>query len=145
MKIAVRKSTGATQRRDQMLNERGRAPALRVAFPEVGLLRIELVFGDRADYETSPQLHTLYPAATAFFRFACPCHDCNGDFDLTAAVAGLLENASSRKRGGASESGTLTCAGVRFQDRPDQRACPVRLTYKLIATPKSRPWEEARA
>ena len=35
------------------------------------------------------QLHTLFPSANAFFRFACPCAECDGEFDLTTTIKTL--------------------------------------------------------
>lgn len=134
MKVAVRKSSSSMPRREQMLNARTRAAALRDIYPELGQLGIELVFEDRSAPKPSPQLRTLYPAAPAFFRFPCPCTDCDGDFDLTAAVAGLMEKSSGRKS--TTASGTLTCAGVRLRDRADNKACTMAVNYKLVASPR---------
>jgi hypothetical protein len=136
MKVAVRKSSSSMPRREQMLNARTRAAALRDIYPELGQLGIELVFDDRIAPKPSPQLRTLYPAAPAFFRFPCPCTDCDGDFDLTAAVAGLVEKSSGRKPTAMSASGTLTCVGVRLRDRADNRVCTMAVTYKLVASPR---------
>ena len=95
MRMAARKSAGVSLlRRDQMLRERMQTPALRQVFPEVGHLRIELSFDDVIAHRPSPQQHTLFPAAAAFFRFVCPCTDCDGDFDLKPAVTALLKNAT---------------------------------------------------
>src|SRR5580693_8139140 len=84
MRIATRKSSKISGRERLML-ERTRSAPLREMFPDVDQLRIELVFDDASAFIPSPQLHTLYPAAAAFFRFACPCADCDGDFDLSGA------------------------------------------------------------
>jgi len=136
MRVAVRKSTsGATPRRERMLNERTRAPALRSLYPDLGQLEIELVFDDFGAPTPSPQLRTLYPAAPAFFRFPCPCTDCDGDFDLSAAVAALVEKSSKRKPISGSASGTLTCLGVRLRDRADNKSCTMGVSYKLVALP----------
>jgi hypothetical protein len=140
MKVAVRKAaSGAMPRRERMLSERTRAPALRDIYPDLGQLAIELVFDDRlAPTPTpSPQLRTLYPAAPAFFRFPCPCTDCDGDFDLTAPVAALVEKSGKRKPVSGSGTGTLTCAGVRLRDRAENRSCSMEATYKLVALPPS--------
>jgi hypothetical protein len=133
MKVAVRKSSSSMPRREQMLNARTRAAALRDIYPDLGQLGIELVFDDHIAPKPSPQLRTLYPAAPAFFRFPCPCTDCDGDFDLTTAVAGLMEKSSVRK---LTTGGTLTCAGVRLRDRADNKACTMTVTYKLVASPR---------
>jgi hypothetical protein len=138
MRVALRKSVNpAVLRREQMLAQRARAAALRRAYPDVGQLRIELTFKDLSDHTPSPQLHTLYPAAPAFFRFVCPCADCDGDFDLTAAVTNLLEAVPGRKRTAASVSGQMSCQGIRLRDRVGSKACSMELNYKLVSAPRS--------
>jgi hypothetical protein len=135
MRVAVRKAAnGPMARRERMLSERTRAPALRDIYPDLGQLGIELVFDDRTAPTTpSPQLRTLYPAAPGFFRFPCPCTDCDGDFDLTTAVAALVEKSSKRKP--MSATGTLTCQGVRLRDRADNKSCTMEAAYKLVGLP----------
>ena len=67
--MAARKNPGVSLlRRDQMLRERMQSPALRQVFPEVGHLRIELVFDDLNAHRPSPQQHTLFPAAAPMRR-----------------------------------------------------------------------------
>jgi len=137
--MAARKSAGVSLlRRDQMLRQRMQTPALRQVFPEVGHLRIELSFDDVIAHRPSPQQHTLFPAAAAFFRFVCPCTDCDGDFDLKPAVTALLKNATWRKHDSITASGKLSCDGVRIRDRgTEHKACSIQLNYKLIATPSA--------
>lgn len=132
MRITARKSTKITGR-ERLLNERTRCAPLREVFPNVDQLRIELVFNDASAFIPSPQFHTLYPAASAFFRFACPCADCDGDFDLTGAVAALLENSTGRRRIDASSSGGMECRGVRLRDMAGQKNCPMQLSFRLIS------------
>jgi hypothetical protein len=135
MKIAVRKSVNpAAQRREMMLSERNRSAALRRAYPDVAQLRIELIFSDQSDHIPSPQRHILYPAAPAFFRFACPCADCDSDFDLMPVVAKLLDGAPGRKRA-ATVSGQMSCNGVRLRDRAGSNACSMQLKFQLVAAP----------
>lgn len=135
MKVALRKSGNpAAQRREQMLSERNRSAALRRAYPDVAQLRIELTFSDMSDYTPSPQRHTLYPPAPAFFRFACPCADCDADFDLMPVVAKLLDGASGRKRA-ATVSGQMSCHGVRLRDRVGSKECSMQLKFQLVAAP----------
>jgi hypothetical protein len=135
MKIAVRKTVNAAaQRREQMLSERNRSAALRRVYPEVAQLRIELVFSDLGDHTPSPQRHILYPAAPAFFRFACPCADCDADFDLMPVVAKLLDGAAGRKRA-ATVSGQMSCHGVRLRDRAGSNECSMQLKFQLLAAP----------
>ena len=133
MRITARKSSKITGR-ERLMNERTRSAPLREVFPNVDQLRIELVFNDASAFIPSPQLHTLYPAASAFFRFACPCADCDGDFDLTDAVASLLlESSAGRRRVDASSSGRMDCQGVRLRDMAGQKVCPMQLSFRLVS------------
>jgi hypothetical protein len=133
MRITARKSSKITGR-ERLMSERTRSAPLREVFPNVDQLRIELVFNDASAFIPSPQLHTLYPAASAFFRFACPCADCDGDFDLTGAVAALLLEASAgRRRIDATSSGRMNCQGVRLRDMAGQKDCPMQLSFRLIS------------
>jgi hypothetical protein len=139
MRITARKSSKITGR-ERLMNERTRSAPLREVFPNVDQLRIELVFNDASAFTPSPQLHTLYPAASAFFRFACPCADCDGDFDLSGAVASLLEAAAAgRRRIDASSSGRMACQGVRLRDMAGQKVCPMQLTFRLVSAPLKAP------
>src|ERR1700722_19160926 len=132
MRITARKSSKITGR-ERLMSERTRSPPLREVFPNVDQLRIELVFNDASAFIPSPQLHTLYPAAAAFFRFACPCADCDGDFDLSGAVAALLETSAGRRRIDASKSGRRDCQAVRSRDMAGQKVCPMQLSFRLSA------------
>jgi hypothetical protein len=133
MRITARKSSKITGR-ERLMNERTRSAPLREVFPNVDQLRIELVFNDASAFVPSPQLHTLFPAASAFFRFACPCADCDGDFDLTDAVASLLlESAAGRRRIDVSSTGRMDCQGVRLRDMAGQKVCPMQLSFRLIS------------
>jgi len=133
MRITARKSSKITGR-ERLMNERTRCAPLREVFPNVDELRIELVFNDASAFIPSPQLHTLYPAAAAFFRFACPCADCDGDFDLTGAVASLLlESSAGRRRIDASSSGRMDCQGVRLRDMAGEKGCPMQLSFRLVS------------
>jgi hypothetical protein len=133
VKLAARKtiSVGA-QRRAQMQAARAGAPALRDRFPQIGRLCIELDFENRGGITPSPQQHTLHPAARAFFRFPCPCAECDGDFDLTTAIMAVLEQPEPRGRRTARvASGRLQCEGWRARDRATGRPCTIELRYRL--------------
>jgi hypothetical protein len=133
MRIAARKTTKTSGlRRERLLSDRTRSPALRSVFPQIGQLRIELTFRDEASAHTpSPQQHTLYPSAPAFFRFACPCADCDGDFDLTPAVVSLVEARNGRRPPEGSTGGQLSCQGVRLREMGGQRPCSMQLSFRL--------------
>jgi hypothetical protein len=120
------------------MSEHVRAAALSKVFPEIEQLRIELVFNDPngRSQPPSPQLRTLYSAAPAFFRFACPCADCDGDFDLTDAVTTLISSGAGRARA-SSIDGHLSCRGVRFRDHPvHQTRCQMQLSFQLRTEPR---------
>lgn len=139
MRIAARKNPNAAlPRREQLMSEHLRAAALSKVFPEIEQLRIELVFNDpnARSQPPSPQLRTLYSAAPAFFRFACPCADCDGDFDLTDAVTTLISSGAGRARA-SSIDGHLSCRGVRFRDHPvHQTRCQMQLSFQLRTEPR---------
>ncbi len=138
MRIAIRKNANsAEQRREQMLSERSGSAALRQAYPHVAELQIELVFSDSTGHPPSPQRHTLYPAAPAFFRFTCPCADCDAEFDLTPNVAKLLDGTAGRQRA-ATVSGQMSCEGVRMRDRLGSTACSMQLNFRLVTASSSK-------
>jgi hypothetical protein len=114
------------------MSDQKQAVPLRELFPEIEQLRIELVFNDpAARIPPSPQRHTLYPAAPAFFRFSCPCADCDGDFDLTEAVTTLIASGTGRK-GSSSIEAQLSCHGMRLRDHgTPQTSCSMLLSYQL--------------
>lgn len=128
MKLAAAKSPkGVIPRREQMSYARAQSAAMRKAYPQIGQLQIELAFGATRSVVPSPQVHTLYPAAAAFFRFACPCADCDGDFDLTDAITAMAKSGSLTSRG------QLVCDGTRHDRLPGGTACSVRLDYRLTS------------
>ena len=77
-------------RTDQLRRDRAIAPMLRVAFPRVQQLRIELTFTAPSSSVPAPQSHVLYPPAAAFFEYPCPWSDCDGQFNLGGAVHTVL-------------------------------------------------------
>jgi hypothetical protein len=125
-------------RREQLVIEHLRTEPLRKLYPEIQQLRIELFFTDTKTHlpQPSSQLHTLFAAAPAFFRFSCPCTDCDGDFDLTDAVTSVITSPAGRKRP-ASLTGHLSCQGVRFRDHAVlQSTCPIQLSFQLLSEPR---------
>jgi hypothetical protein len=143
MRIAARKTpNGTLPKREQLMSEHQRAAPLSRLFPEIEQLRIELVFNDpqARSPPPSPQLRTLYSAAPAFFRFACPCADCDGDFDLTDAVTAFITDGAGRKRV-ASVNGQLACHGVRFRDHAGhQTSCQMQLNFQLRTESRHKPF-----
>ncbi len=135
MRSAARNTGKASlSKRERLAIERQRTLSLSKIFPQIERLRIELAFSDPQSHTSQPssQLHTLYPAATAFFRFVCPCADCDGDFDLTETIGKAVALASEAE-GPTSQRGQCDCAGHRFPDHAELRArCPIQLRYDLL-------------
>jgi hypothetical protein len=115
-------------RRERLRRSRAAAPALRVVFPTVEQLRLELVFEGSTSSTPAPQSHVLHPPARAFFEFPCPYADCNGDFDLTAAVNAALADATHRAQA------SLECPGQRTGHIGSKQACQLRLVCTVEAT-----------
>jgi hypothetical protein len=119
------------QRTDRLRRERAAAHALRVEFPAVQQLRLELTFESAATNTPVPQSHVLHPAARAFFEFPCPYADCDGGFDLTHAVNTALANKTGKARG------ALECCGHRPEQHGSRKPCKLRLSYAIAATYQS--------
>ncbi len=106
---------------------------MRDAFPEIGLIKIHLAFSEPQP-PPSPQVHSLYPAARAFFRFACPCIDCDGEFDLAAAVSELATAGTPAKRAGRSVSGRTSCKGVHWRESNHSETCRIDMSFRVVVT-----------
>jgi hypothetical protein len=132
VKTPSRKAAGVVeQRRNELQSDRAKAPAMRDTFPDIGVVHIDLRFAGGPGLPLSPQRHSLYPAARAFFRFACPCTDCDGDFNLTATATELAKAGTSSKRSDRSASGQMTCPGTRWRDSTQGEACRIELSFKV--------------
>ncbi len=136
MKLQARKTASISEiKRNQRQTDRDRSPPMRSAFPQVEQLRIELNFNDRTGRSPSPQMHILFPPARAFFRFACPCSECDGEFDLSPVVSALVNDAPSSKRNSnRSVSDNLICEGVRLRNHVSSRPCPIAVKFRLVAS-----------
>jgi len=113
------------QQRERMRRDRAAAQAVRVAFPAVQQLRLELEFSGVGATVPASQVHVLHPPARAFFEFQCPYADCDGRFDLTNAVEAAL--ASPERRA----TGTLQCTGLRARDHLSKQDCALQLRYTV--------------
>jgi hypothetical protein len=114
-------------RRQRWLRDRAAARTLRSAFPGVERIRVDLTFRDTAAVTPGAQSHAVHPAARAFFEFLCPHADCDGTFDLTAAVNSVMTDASSHG------DGTLDCQGTRPRPGLMKGPCGVRVRYTISA------------
>jgi hypothetical protein len=95
-------------------------------------MHIELQFDDREGHAPSPQTHSLYPAARAFFRFACPCADCDGDFDLTRIATELSQGAPAARAPDRLLIGQVSCRGTRLRDSSRSGPCKMELSFRII-------------
>ena len=134
MKISSRRTVNAAaQRRLDLHADRAKTSTVRDAYPGVGVITVNLGFADHYPLP-SPQLHSLYPAARAFFRFACPCADCDGEFDLATVVAELVTAGAPAKRTGRSVTGRSLCQGIHWRDSDHSEACRIELSFRVAVT-----------
>jgi len=128
VKLAPLSAAAARQERtEQLRRSRATAQVLRSAFPAVEQLRLDMRFEGAAANTPAPQSHVLYPAARAFFAFPCPYADCDGQFDLTAAVSAALAERSDRTEG------VLECSGARIGGGASRHPCQLRLLHTITA------------
>jgi len=129
MKLALVSPAAERQEsRDRLRRDRAAALALREAFPAVQQLRLELLFQGSSATTPAPQSHTLHEAARAFFKFPCPYADCDGYFDLGAAIEAAVADPAHRATG---EQG---CSGKRAVRLGAKEPCQLRLNYTVTAT-----------
>src|SRR5690348_151337 len=112
----------ATNHREQLKLDFTRAAPLREIYPLLAEVRVEFEFSDGTTRAPSPQAYSYYPAARGFFRYACPCHTCGGEFDLSAQIAQLVDTGGSPRRSRRVE---VSCTGLRVQQADSNFACPV--------------------
>jgi hypothetical protein len=113
---------------DRLRRDRAAAPQLRVAFPDVQQLRLELKFDGTTTNTPASQSHVLHPPARAFFELPCPHADCDGQFDLTSVVNLLLTDRLAKVQG------TLKCQGQRPDRRSTRTSCQLHLNYEFTVT-----------
>jgi hypothetical protein len=116
------------ERAERLRRDRAATPLLRVAFPTVQQLRLELKFEGAATNIPTAQSHVLHPPARAFFEFPCPYADCDGQFDLTDAVSAMLANQLP------AGQGVLTCSGLRLDRSASRIPCQLHLNYAFTVT-----------
>jgi hypothetical protein len=115
-----------------------RAPSLRDQYPGLAEVRVEFHFSDRQSPPPSSQLFSYFPAARGYFRYACPCHSCTGEFDVSRYVADLAVPASKRQR---SREVNMHCMGQRALDRNERSSCPIgaQVLISIIPIAEARP------
>ena len=128
MRLVTSRNLDAHQQRmDQLRRARGAAASLRVAFPTIQQLRVELEFTGTNANPPGSQSYVLHPPARAFFTYPCPYANCDGQFELSHAVNAALDDPSLRTEG------ILECAGRRAQKHDSNHPCKLRLLYTISA------------
>ena len=107
-----------------------RAALLREQYPQLAEVRVELAFADGTERNPSSQSFSYFPAARGFFRYACPCHSCNGEFDLTAHVAEVAGKAGRAPR---IREVNVPCGGQRIEEANQSAQCPVCAQVRVSA------------
>jgi len=104
--------------------------SLREKFPQVEQLVLELSFTDPTGVgKHSPQVHTLGPAARAYFEVPCPCSAClSGGFDLSGVISDMLA------RRGRIAAGKSNCGGWQDRGRIGEHRCQLQLSYRATAS-----------
>ena len=123
----ARSATTRPDRSSRLRRDHQAAPKLRAMFPGVEQLRFELRFEAVGSCTPVAQSHVLHPPARAYFSFPCPYADCDGRFELAAAVNAAVEEPSH------PIEGVLECAGVHARDFAPSPPCDLRLHFTLIA------------
>jgi hypothetical protein len=113
------------ERAERLRRDRAATQTLRQAFPAVKHLRLELQFEALTENVPASQSHVLHPPAQAFFAFPCPHADCDGQFDLTAAVNTVLTSQTTEAEG------VLKCSGQRLDRRASRVPCDLNLRYTV--------------
>jgi hypothetical protein len=126
--VKPKTSSGRNELRERQRRDRSLAPAMRTRYPKFASLRLECDFSDHAGAAPAPHVMVLHPPAPAFFVFPCPYSDCDGEFDLTSAVAELARNEDT------DGQGQLRCAGHRTRDRNGRLPCLLTLEFAIHAT-----------
>jgi hypothetical protein len=114
-------------RASRLHRDREAAPKLRTMFPVFKQLRFDLIFEGGGAATPVAQSHVLHPPARAYFSFPCPYADCDGRFELAAAVHAAVKDPSHQTEG------VLECAGSRVSDFRSKPLCQLRLHFTLTA------------
>ena len=124
MRIAISSApNGRTAVRERQKRDRALAPVMRTKYPTLATLQLDFDFVDTGTFLPSRQVTVFHPPARAYFRFACPYSDCDGEFDLTSAVVLMIGARESRSHGQRG------CAGMRH----GAIRCTLNLEYSVVA------------
>jgi len=92
---------------------------------------VDIEFKDGLSPSHSTQSFSYFPAARGFFRYACPCYSCSGEFDLSGVVAEL----ASKPDRSRTRSVSLSCTGQRAHELKERIPCPICAQVRLSAVP----------
>jgi hypothetical protein len=123
-----------TPHREQLRQELHRALALRDIYPQLAQVRVEFEFQDGGPRTPSPQSFLYFPAAQGFFRYACPCHSCSGELDLSGFIAELAARVGRSPRKSTVQ---VFCPGERIAELGSRVPCPLTAQVRLTAVPHS--------
>ena len=107
--------------RERHRRRRTATPLIRARYPGLDSVQVEFEFSDRGKFVPAPQLSVFHPSAPAFFCFACPFGDCDGEFDLTSVID------LTATSGQLQASGEVRCVGTRHR----VAACTLCLAYSI--------------
>ena len=124
------RSEATTSNRERLRQDFVRAAPLRELYPQLAEVRVEIEFRDGASPAHSAQAFSYFPAARGFFRYACPCYSCSGEFDISGHVAEL---AGASARASRTRNVNITCSGLRAHDLNERVACPVCAQVRVSA------------
>jgi hypothetical protein len=123
MKFATAATSGRAAKNERQRRDRAAAPLLRTSYPRLATLQLDFEFNDNTEFLPSPQVTVLHPPARAYFCFACPYGDCDGEFDLRSPVDRMVSADE------ASCDGQMQCTGTRHAGA----RCTLRLDYSIGA------------
>ncbi len=112
--------------RERHRRDRAQTPPLRTRYPDVASLRLNFVFSDSGPFTPAPQVNEMHPPATAFFVFACPYDDCDGEFNLAGPVDAMVRAGRDRCEG------QLRCGGQRSGNK-GKYSCTLTLDFTAQA------------
>ncbi len=122
-----------TTSRERLRLDFTRSGTVRQIYPHLAEIRVEFEFADGTERAPSPQAFSYFPAARGFFRYACPCHSCNGEFDLSDRVAELAARSDASER---TQRFDFHCSGERAQAIEARVPCPVGARVRMSAIPR---------
>src|SRR6201999_1785565 len=76
--VAPRNVDAHTLRVERLRRDRAASKSLRVAFPAIQQLHLELKFAGTTANSPGAQSHVMHPPARAYFMFPCPYANCDG-------------------------------------------------------------------